>query len=661
MPNKLRPFATTDVRITDPFWEPRLRTNRQVSLRHQYEMLEETGRFDNFRNAAKGEEEFQGRYYNDSDVYKWLEAACHVLATEADTELENQVDTVADLIEDAQEDNGYLNTFFSLAVAEEKRWTNSSLHELYCAGHFFEAAVAHYRATDDEKLLAVARRLADHIDDVFGEDNKIGIPGHEEIELALVDLYRETNEERYLELARFFIKQRGRADSPMKDELERLDTIAGALYNPDGIDTREIYRDHMLDESGEYSGTYAQDHCPIHDQDAVVGHAVRAMYFYSGVADVALETEDTELREAAERLWDNMATKRMYVTGGLGTTYENEGFTEDYDLPNETAYAETCAAIGNVFWNHRMLQLTGDGKYGDTMERALYNAVLSGISLDGTGFRYTNPLESNGKRHPLRDIDPTKYDQERFAHEHQGWFKTACCPPNAVRLLASLHRYIYLQNDDSIAINLYVGSTGTTAINGTEVRIQQQTEYPWSGSVEFEVEPDELVEFELAFRVPSWSEEMTVTLNGETIDPNIERGYAKFERVWSKGDTVGLNFGMSVQQIEPHPQVPQTAGKVAIQRGPLVYCLEEVDNSLGLHRFVLQTDANFDAEYEETLLGGVVTITGSALADDTSDWGETLYRKRSDGSQESAELMAIPYYAWGHRDVGEMRVWLRTT
>jgi hypothetical protein len=658
MTRRLRPIATTSVEIDDSFWSPRVETNRTVTLRHQYAMLERTGRLENFRNAARGEGEFQGRYYNDSDVYKWLEAACHALATVDDPDLRETVREVAELVEAAQEDDGYLNTYFTLAVPREKRWTNSMMHELYCAGHFFEAAVAHRHATGEERLLDVARRLADHVDEVFGPDGKKGVPGHEEIELALVKLYRLTDEERYLDLARFFIDRRGREDSSMRRELEDIRSIAGALYNPDGVDTREIYRSHMLDEDGEYDGRYAQDHRPVREQEAVVGHAVRATYLYAGMADVAAETGDESLRRAVERLWRNMTTKRMYVTGGIGSTYENEGFTDDYDLPNETAYAETCAAIGNAFWNHRMLQLTGHGRYADLVERVLYNGFLSGVSLDGEGFRYTNPLESDGERHPLRDIDPGRYDQERFAFAHQGWFETACCPSNVVRLLSSLHTYVYMRGEDALAVNLYVGGRGTTTIDGTEVTVSQETDYPWEGRVDLELHADEPTPFELALRVPGWCEDATIEVNGERVGAEETDGYARVERTWADGDEVALELEMPVRQVEAHPDVPQTATKVALRRGPLVYCVEETDNATALHKLRVPADASFDAEFDPDALDGMTVLEGSVPVPDASTWGDDLYRTRRETPDRSVRATAVPYYAWGQRDVGAMRVWL---
>lgn len=658
MTGKLSPVESTAVSIDDDLWSPRIRTNTNVTLEHQYERLRDTGRLDNFEKASRGTGEFVGRYYNDSDVYKWLEAASYVLSRSDRPELRERVGDVIRLVEDAQEEDGYLNTYFTLEVPREKRWTNASLHELYNAGHLFEAAVAHHRATGEDRLLDVARRFADHVDEVFGPDGKLGIPGHEEIELALVKLYRETDEIRYLDLAEFFAENRGREDSPLKQELENIESIANALYNPDGTDSRELYRRHMLDEDGEYSGTYMQDHLPIREQTEVVGHAVRAMYYYSGVSDLAMELDDPTLRQALERLWTNMTTKRMYVTGALGSTYENEGFTEDFDLPKDTAYAETCAAVGNVLWNHRMLQLTGESKYADIMELALYNAVLAGIALDGERFRYVNPHESDGRHHPLRDIDPGPYDQERFSLEYQGWFKTACCPPNAARLLAGLHKYIYLRSEQRLAVNLYIGSTVEITVGETPVTLRQETDYPWDGGTRFEVTLARPTTFELALRHPDWSPDLSIDVNGESVTPETVNGYAVLNRTWEDGDTVELSMSMPVRQLESHPKVPSTAGQLAVQRGPIVYCVEEVDIAVSPHELRLPVETDLQPKFEKDTLEGVTVLTGTARRLSDDEWQATLYRTRTGETTEREELKMVPYYDWGERGVGQMRIWL---
>jgi len=458
------PLPPSAVDVRDSFWSPRIETIREVTLDAVYENLESTGRIDNFRIAAgEASGEFSGRYYNDSDVYKWLEGACYALADEDDAELRERVEHVVDAIQGAQADDGYLNTYFQL-VEPEHRWTNlHGMHELYCAGHLFEAAVAHYRATDERRLLDVARRLADHVDETFGPDAKQGYPGHEEIELALAKLYRATDEERYLELARYFLDERGREPSRFEWEIEHTEEIGGHAY------------DHLVDEDGTYDAAHLQDHAPVTDQETAEGHAVRATYLYCGMADVAIETGDRELVDALERLWRNVTQRRSYVPGGIGSSPDGERFTADYDLPNETSYAETCAALGCVRWNRRMLQLAGEGRFGDVLERTLYNAVLAGVSLSGDRFFYDQPLEVNGDGHALEDRSERRFDNER-----QPWFPTACCPTNVPRLLLSLGRYVYQRRVDpnELYVALYVGNEAETSFEGVDVTVSQETEYP---------------------------------------------------------------------------------------------------------------------------------------------------------------------------------------
>nr|HET6903761.1 beta-L-arabinofuranosidase domain-containing protein [Ktedonobacteraceae bacterium] len=618
------PICWKEVSIDDSFWTPHLQVNRENTLPHVYEFCKETGRIDALRLNWKPGMEPIPHIFWDSDVAKWIEAASYSLATHPDPALEAKVDEVIRLLVEAQQPDGYLNSYFT-AVEPTKRWTNlRDWHELYCAGHLIEAAVANFQATGKRVLLDVMCRYADYIDAVFGSEpgKKRGYPGHEEIELALVKLYRVTGEKRYLHLSQYFVDERGRQPHYF-DEEARLRGDEPTAYH------------HKTYE-------YNQSHVPVREQDEVVGHAVRAMYLYSAMADLAGELHDQSLFDADQRLWDNLCTTRLYITGGLGPSRHNEGFTTSYDLPNETAYAETCAAIGFVFWNHRMLQLDCNARYADMLERALYNGVLSGVSLDGHTFFYENPLASLGRHH----------------REH--WFRVACCPPNIARLLASLGQYIYSVNDTDIAVHLYMQNTAQMSVGGREVSVRQETTYPWNGTIALRLSMDKPVRFGLRLRIPGWCEEAQLRVNGEgfEIDRHLEHGYVRVERVWQSGDRVELELEMSARRMYAHPDIRQDAGCVVLQRGPLVYCLEGTDNNVPLHRIVVPRTTELASQFEADMLGGVTVICGEALVEDDSDWAGRLYRSWSPTLQ-SRTITAIPYYAWDNREAGEMRVWLR--
>jgi uncharacterized protein len=615
----LRPVSLTDVRLSDGFWEPRRRINREKTLPSQFEHIEETGRLDNFRRASgKIDAPFRGLYFNDSDVYKWLEAASWSLAEEPNPELERMVDLAVAEVDDAQRPDGYLNTYFTFE-RESERWTDFDLHEMYCAGHLFQAAVAHFYATGSERLLGIAVRFADHICDVFGPEEqgkRFAIDGHEEIEMALVELFRATGNRRYLEQARFFIDARGH----------------GFLGSPYGL----------------HEPSYSQDHTPLREQREVVGHAVRALYFYSGAADVYAETGDPELLAALENLWRNMTTRRMYVSGGLGSRYEGEAFGDDYELPNSRAYTETCAAIGSVMWNWRMLMLGGDARYADLIEHTLYNAVLPGVSLDGGHYFYQNPLSDEGK------------------HRRQPWFGCACCPPNVARLLASLPGYFYGTSEDAVWVHLYAEGAATVHLEGDRtVRLMQRTGYPWDGGVEIQVDSEG--EFALMLRIPSWCEEgASVRVNGESVGANISPGsYVEIRRVWRAGDTVNLNLPMRVRRLECHPYVAENEGRVALMRGPILYCVEQVDNpGVDVHMLLLE-DEEPTARFEPDLLGGTVVLdVGAEVGAPDEGWEHRLYRTRhrrgSAGRPGTTVLRAMPYFAWANREPGAMRVWLKS-
>jgi uncharacterized protein len=629
---RLKAVPFTQVHFDDAFWAPRIATNRKTTLPHIYRMLEETGRISAF--DLNFEREVPSRItliFGDSDPAKWIEAASYALATQPDPELEAMVDHVADKIVGAQQPDGYLNTHF-IHVQPDMRWKNlRDWHEMYCAGHLMEGAVAHFQATGQRKLLDALCRYADHIDATFGPapDQKPGYPGHPEIELALVRLYQATGERRYLELAKFFIDERGQ-QSATKPHYYDVEAIAR------GDDPRKFWA-----KSYEYN----QSHQPIREQEKVVGHAVRAMYLYSAVADLADETDDATLLAASERLWENLTGRRMYITGGTGPSRHNEGFTTDYDLPDETAYAETCATIALVMWNQRLLQFKGESRFADVMERGLYNGFLSGVSLAGNTFYYENPLSSAGD------------------HHHVPWFECPCCPPNVARVIASIGQYFYSTGPDGIWVHLFAGNHAELEVNGNRVQVQQETMYPWDGAVRLKVDPPQPQTFTLHLRVPGWCHSLQLKVNGAelAIQPDAN-GYLAITREWQAGDEVSYVMDMPIQAVWANPAVRQLEGRAAIQRGPIVYCLEGVDHGgIILDRIAVDADAiaSFTVEYQPDLLGGVNVIRGQGMAIDAGEWGDALYRSGPAPEETPIDIMAVPYCVWDNREPGEMRVWLR--
>lgn len=560
----------------------------------------------------------------DSDWGKTIETAAYSLYRRRNERLEKNIDAVIDMYEKLQQPDGYLSSWYQ-RIQPGLRWTNlRDCHELYCAGHLIEGAVAYFQATGKRKLLDILCRYADHIADTFGPEpgKQKGYCGHEEIELALVKLARATGQRKYMELAKYFIDQRG-VEPHYFDEEARARGADPKAYH---FKTYE----------------YNQSHRPVREQDKVVGHAVRAMYLYSGMADIATEYGDDTLRAALDRLWDDLTTKSLYVTGGIGPSAHNEGFTSDYDLPNDTAYAETCASVGLVFWASRMLGMGPDARYADMMERALYNGSISGLSLDGSLFFYENPLESRGK------------------HNRWKWHRCPCCPPNIGRMVASIGSYFYSLADDALAVHLYGDSTARFDIAGTPVSLVQTSNYPWDGAVSIRVEPDAPVEFTLHLRVPSWCRKATLKVNGAHVDLDAASndGYAAIRREWQKGDRVELDLDMSISRLFANPQVRQDIGRVALARGPLIYCVEETDNAGQLHRITLPRTAEIEAHPEPNLLGGVVTLSATGSRETAENWDDGLYRTEAP-AVEQAKLKAVPYYAWDNRDPGEMVVWLR--
>ncbi len=613
---RLRPAPIESVTLDDTFWAPRMRVNREKTLPSQLKLLWDTGRIDNLRRAAgKIDGPFQGRYFNDTDVYKWLEAASWSLATYPDPQLEQTMDEVITEVADAQRADGYLNSYFARDL-EGERWTNFDLHEMYCAGHLFQAAVAHSRMTGSKRLLDIATRMADHIDATFGPEElgkRVGTDGHPEVEMGLVELARETGETRYLQLAQFLVNARGHG-------------FLGDAYD-------------------RFGRKYHQDHQPFRELDEIVGHAVRAVYLNAGVADIYTETGEPALGDALHRLWENMTTKKMYVSGGLGSRYEGESFGENYELPNRLAYTETCAAIGSVMWNWRMLLAEADSHYADLIELQLYNAVLPGVSLDGEAYFYQNPLSDEGH------------------HVRSRWFKTACCPPNVARLLASLPGYFYSTFDHAIWVHIYAeGTARITLASGETVNLTQHSRYPWNGEIEIVI--DGQGSFSLRLRIPRWCDTgATLKVNGEPVEVTLERGYATLQRDWQSGDSVNLSLPMPVRRVESHPHVSENAGRIALMRGPLLYCHEQADNGdLELADIELPDESSIESAFEADLLNGVVTLSAEAMvAEPGNDWAGKLYRSaaRSSVNRRPTSIKAIPYYAWSNREPGPMRVWIK--
>ena len=606
---KLRPVPVEAVNLQDSFWVPRLNLLREVTIPSQYRRMSETGRLWNFRRAAgKGDEPFKGLFFNDSDVYKWVEAVAFSLASVPDEKLKGLVGPLIDDISAAQDEDGYLNTYFTFERKKE-RWTNlREKHELYCAGHLMQAAIAMHRATGDDRLLNVAVRFADHISSVFGPGKREGTCGHPEIEMALVELYRTTGNRIYLDLSEFFMDSRGKG-------------ILGG-------------------------SPYLIDHKPFRELSEMVGHAVRMLYLNCGAADLYMETGERDLWETLERLWHNMNERKMYVTGAAGSRYDGEAFGADYELPNERAYAETCASIANIMWNWRMFLISSEARFLDILELALYNGMLSGFSLDGEHYFYVNPLADRGN------------------HRRQEYFECACCPPNVARMLASLPGYFYAISDEGIWVNLYGKNIANLDVKGVSVALDQRTDYPWDGVIDLIVQPKKEMTFSMFLRIPRWCNSARITVNDEEIAEEVRQGeFFRLNRAWRSGDRIRLSLSMPVELVMSHPRVFEDTGRAVLKRGPIVYCLEQVDN-LGhdVWDLVLPADdLRLKVEWIAELLNGVFVIRGEALAVD-SDWSEvSLYRSTEEmpAKQSAVPLIAIPYYAWANRNPGPMTVWVR--
>jgi DUF1680 family protein len=622
----------TAVRLDDPFWAPRVRIVRERTLPALYRQCLDSGRIDALRLGwHPGQRPLPHRFW-DSDIAKFVEACSYSLVLHPDAWLESRVEEMVALLRSAQQPDGYLNTYMT-QVEPANRWTDlRDGHELYCAGHLIEAGVAHFQATGRRDLLDVVSRYADYIGAVFGREpgQKRGYCGHPEIELALVRLYRATGQRRYLELSAYFVDERGQ-------EPYYFDQEASQRSKPRASDS--YYRRHGL--SGAKLRRYNQSHAPVREQTDVVGHAVRAMYLYSAMADLAREISDDSLFQACERLWQHLVSRRMYITGGIGSSAHNEGFTADYDLPNDSAYAESCAAVGLVFWAHRMLQLTGDGRYADAMENVLYNAVAAAMSLEGDHFFYANPLASDGGAH------------------RQPWFRVACCPPNVARLMTSLGQYIYSVGDEHLAVHLYMRSQAQIELAGQRFCIRQTHDYPWDNHIRFDLQMDRPARFGIWLRVPGWSRGTKVRINGELVDLEscVRHGYARLERTWTSGDEVRLELGMPAERVYAHPAVAADAGRAAVRRGPLVYCIEQADQSVPLNSIVLPRQAELCPSFDADTLGGVTVIRADALVSDGS-WDQQLYQATPPGLRPTS-LLAVPYAVWDNRTAGSMQAWIR--
>jgi len=627
----VQPVPFTAVHLDDAFWAPRLETNRAVTIPHAFGQCQASGRMDNFERAAavlRGENvenrKPPGFPFDDSDVYKVLEGASYALAVRPDPKMSAYLDSLIARFAAAQEPDGYLYTTRTIDPAHPhpwagtNRWVNDpdSSHELYNAGHLFEAAAAHYQATGKTNLLNVAIREADLLCQTFGPDtNQLHLwPGHEIVEMGLARLYRVTGSQRYLDLAKYFIDVRG--------------------SRPGGDD-------------------YHQSRIPPVDQTEAVGHAVRAGYLYSGMADVAALTGDPRYVHAIDAIWENAVGKKLYLTGGIGARAQDEAFGDDYELPNLTACNETCAAVANVFWNERLFLLHGDARYVDVLERTLYNGLLSGVSLDGTKFFYPNPLESEG------------------SHQRSPWFGCACCPGNLTRFLPSLPGYLYARSGDTLYVNLYADSTASVKLeSGRTVKITQETRYPWNGTVKMTVQPDwqRNKKFTIKVRIPGWArnepvpgglykfcdalnEPVALTVNGEDVPVRLDKGYVSLDRSWKSGDVIELDLPMLIRRVAASENVPADRGRVALQRGPIVFCVEWPDTPKGqVHKLLLPDEQPVTTRFDPALLNGVQVIEGKGYNVATNEFGKNFKRLQ--------DFKAIPYFAWANRGPGEMIVWI---
>jgi DUF1680 family protein len=641
----VQPVPFTAVHLTDQFWAPKIETNRTASIPTAFQQCETTGRVDLFVRAAKAlrGEPLENRRppgypFDDTDVYKVIEGASYTLSVRPDPKLDAYVDSLIEKIAAAQEPDGYIYTTRTINPKEPHRWAGPARwvlerddsHELYNLGHLFEAAVAHYQSTGKKSLLNVATKAADLLVETFGPGKRSTWPGHQITEMALVRMYRVTGKEAYLNLAKFLLDERG----PGPDPANPTQFPGGERANPRGLQ-------------------YNQSQQKVIEQTEPVGHAVRAMYMYSGMADVAALTGDQGIRAAGDRIWDHLVSSKLYVTGGIGASGSGEAFGKPYELPNMTAYNETCASVGMDYWNHRLFLLHADAKYIDVMERTLYNGLISGVSLDGTTYFYPNPLESRGQ------------------HARQAWFGVACCPSNITRFMASVPGYIYAKKDDTLYVNLFAGGTADIELAGGKLKVTQDTRYPWDGAVRMTVTPERARQFTINVRIPGWAREEPVPsplyrfsgkspapaslrINGQSVDMKLDKGYVAIARAWRAGDVIELTLPMPVRRVVAHDQVQADRERVALQRGPIVYVAEWPDNPGGkVRNLLLRDDVQLTSEFRADLLGGVQVITGTSVA--------LAYDEKGAVMKKEQPFTAIPYYSWANRGRGEMITWLPRT
>ena len=618
----IQPVSFTHVHFTDEFWQPKLKVNADITINYIMRMMREHGRIDNFLAAAgKRENKVCSDFtFDDTDLYKWIEGASYAMQVAPNPALDATIDSMIAIIKDAQEPDGYLFTFRTINPDKphewvgEKRWIKDSVlsHELYNAGHLYEAAFAHYNATGKRNLLDIALKNADLICRDFGFGKTEIYPGHQIIEIGLAKLYRITKEQKYLDAAKFFLDVRG----------------------PDG-------------------DSYNQAHAKVIDQKEAVGHAVRAAYMYSGMADVAALTGDKDYLKAIDAIWEDVVRKKIYITGGIGATNQGEAFKGAYDLPNMSAYAETCAAIANVYWNNRMFLLHGDSKYIDVLERTLYNGLLSGMSLDGTKFFYPNPLASVGQ------------------HSRSPWFSCACCISNMTRFLPSVPGYVYAQNNSDLYVNLFMSNASEIELNGNKVKITQQTSYPWNGKINIAIDPSANKSFALNIRIPGWAngeiipgdlysvptgkKEIPMFVNGQKVNYKMRKGYAVIDRSWKKGDKISLELPMQVQHVYANEKVKADNGKFAFQYGPVVYCIEGADNKDSIvQNIFIPANNKVTVNYMPVKLGGINQLS-------VQGFGTRRILNSNELAYQTQAVVAIPYYAWNNRGAGEMQVWIPFT
>lgn len=634
----------SQIKIKDGFWSEKqeLITEQVIPfqekvLNDEIEGVEKSHAFANFRIAAGLEKgEFYGMVFQDSDVAKWLEGVAYSLTVKPNPELEKRVDEIIDTIAMAQQPDGYLNTYFTIKEPEH-RWQNlQECHELYCAGHMMEAAAAYYETTGKDKLLKVMERMADHIGKQFGPGKRPGIPGHQEVEIGLMRLYHVTGKEKYKELAQYFIDERGKNPHFFEEESEKRG------WKHFGIDPKDT--------------KYNQSFAPVREQKTAEGHSVRAVYMYTAMADIAAQTGEKELTQACETLWNNITQKRMYLTGGIGSTMEGEAFSIDYDLPNDMAYAETCASIGLGFFARRMLDIHADNRYADIMERVLYNGVLSGIQLDGKKFFYVNPLEVNP------GVSGEIFGYKHVLPQRPGWYACACCPPNLVRMVMSLGKYAWGESEDTVYSHLFVGGEAKLGLAQVEV----ESDYPWNGRVSYTVTPTERQrKFSFAIRIPAYVKDKKILLNGRALSDSaaeadaksvVEKdGYLYFTGKWEKQEKIELRFELPVRKIYCNTAVRANENCVALMRGPVVYCFEGVDNDGLLQELRISDQTVFEASIcQEGALKGMTVLTGKGEKLLETD---VLYSENR-ADRQPVMLRAIPYFAWGNRGVNQMRVWM---